>query len=72
MKDYRKLCIELFGTDDETELRKIADDLVTGGEAAAHVGAEPNGSDREGDRPGALERNVFVVTHTHFPLFRIS
>lgn len=24
MTDYRKLCIELFGTDDETELREIA------------------------------------------------
>lgn len=24
MKDYRKLCLELFGTDDEAELRKIA------------------------------------------------
>ena len=25
MTDYRKLCIEIFGTDDETELREIAD-----------------------------------------------
>lgn len=24
MKDYRELCVELFGTDNETELRKIA------------------------------------------------
>ena len=24
MMDYRKLCIEIFGTDDETELREIA------------------------------------------------
>ena len=30
MKDYRKLCIELFGTDDETELRKIAGRLRGG------------------------------------------
>lgn len=30
MKDYRDLCIELFGTDDETELRKIAGRLRGG------------------------------------------
>ena len=30
MKDYRKLCIELFGTDDENELRKIAGRLRGG------------------------------------------
>ena len=30
MKDYRELCIELFGTDDETELRKIAGRLRGG------------------------------------------
>ena len=30
MKDYRKLCIELFGTDDETELRRIAGRLRGG------------------------------------------
>ncbi|MBR1731821.1 MAG: Hin recombinase [Ruminococcus sp.] len=30
MKDYQKLCIELFGTDDETELRKIAGRLRGG------------------------------------------
>ena len=30
MKDYRKLCIELFGTDNETELRKIAGRLRGG------------------------------------------
>ena len=30
MKDYRKLCVELFGTDDETELRKIAGRLRGG------------------------------------------
>lgn len=30
MKDYRKLCIELFGTDDETELRAIAGRLRGG------------------------------------------
>ena len=30
MDDYRKLCIELFGTDDETELRKIAGRLRGG------------------------------------------
>ena len=30
MKDYRKLCIELFGTDDEAELRKIAGRLRGG------------------------------------------
>ena len=30
MKDYRKLCIELFGTDDEIELRKIAGRLRGG------------------------------------------
>ena len=30
MKDYRKLCLELFGTDDEAELRKIAGRLRGG------------------------------------------
>lgn len=30
MKDYRDLCIELFGTDDETELREIAGRLRGG------------------------------------------
>jgi IS30 family transposase len=30
MTDYRKLCIELFGTDDEVELRKIAGRLCSG------------------------------------------
>ena len=30
MKDYQKLCLELFGTDDETELRKIAGRLRGG------------------------------------------
>ena len=30
MKDYRELCIELFGTDDENELRKIAGRLRGG------------------------------------------
>ncbi len=30
MKDYRKLCIELFGTDDEAELRSIAGRLRGG------------------------------------------
>ena len=30
MADYRKLCIELFGTDDEAELRKIAGRLRSG------------------------------------------
>lgn len=30
MNDYRKLCIELFGTDDENELRKIAGRLRGG------------------------------------------
>lgn len=30
MKDYRKLCIELFGTDDEAKLRKIAGRLRGG------------------------------------------
>ena len=30
MKDYRELCIELFGTDDEAELRKIAGRLRGG------------------------------------------
>ena len=30
MTDYRKLCVELFGTDDETELRKIAGRLRSG------------------------------------------
>ncbi|MBQ1507349.1 MAG: Hin recombinase [Ruminococcus sp.] len=30
MKDYRELCLELFGTDDETELRKIAGRLRGG------------------------------------------
>lgn len=30
MKDYRNLCVELFGTDDENELRKIAGRLRGG------------------------------------------
>jgi len=30
MKDYQKLCVELFGTGDETELRKIAGRLRGG------------------------------------------
>ena len=30
MADYRKLCVELFGTDDEAELRKIAGRLRSG------------------------------------------
>ena len=30
MTDYRKLCVELFGTDDEAELRKIAGRLRSG------------------------------------------
>lgn len=30
MTDYKKLCIELFGTDDETELREIAGRLASG------------------------------------------
>lgn len=30
MTDYKKLCLELFGTDDETELRKIAGRLCSG------------------------------------------
>lgn len=30
MTDYRELCVELFGTDDENELRKIAGRLASG------------------------------------------
>lgn len=30
MTDYRKLCLELFGTDDETELRQIANKPTSG------------------------------------------
>ena len=30
MEDYRKLCIELFGTDDKEELRRIAGRLKGG------------------------------------------
>ena len=30
MKDYRKLCLELFGTDDENELRAIAGRMQSG------------------------------------------
>lgn len=30
MTDYRELCVELFGTDDEAELRKIAGRLASG------------------------------------------
>lgn len=30
MTDYRKLCLELFGTDNETELRTIAGKLASG------------------------------------------
>lgn len=30
MDDYRRLCIKLFGTDDETELRRIAGRLRGG------------------------------------------
>ena len=30
MTDYKKLCLELFGTDDEAELRKIAGRIASG------------------------------------------
>ena len=30
MTDYKKLCLELFGTDNEAELRKIAGRLASG------------------------------------------
>ena len=37
--DYRKLCMELFGTDDETELRKIAGRLRGGRKKALSLTA---------------------------------
>jgi hypothetical protein len=27
--DYRKLCLDLFGTDDKEQLRKIAENVIT-------------------------------------------
>ena len=58
MADYRKLCVELFGTDDEAELRKF-DAIYLGAIGLSGAGAK-------NVAPGILEKNILLKLRFDF------